>query len=99
GTLMVRNIKQALPMLDRHQILKGIGLLPPDEIDELLFYGDVDICGEERGKNITFCRFLGHIWSGYASEVLGKKFRMTEDPLCASSTGTKCIFTLEEVHS
>ncbi len=99
GVSMVRSIRQALHGLERHQILKGIGLLPPDEIDELLFYGDVDICGKDRGKNITFCRFLGHIWGGYASEVLGKKFRMTEDPLCATSTGTKCIFTLEAVHS
>lgn len=100
GVLMVKSIRQDLPTLKSHQILKGIGLLPPDEIDELLFYGDVDICGkEDRGKNLTFCRFLGHIWSGFATEVLGKMFKMTEDPLCASSTGTKCIFTLEEVVS
>ncbi|MFX1282530.1 MAG: hypothetical protein ACFFB5_02705 [Promethearchaeota archaeon] len=97
GVLMVRSIRQTFHGIERHQILKGIGLLPPDEIDELLFYGDVDICGKDRGKNISFCRFLGHIWSGYASEVLGKKFRMTEDPLCATKTGTKCIFTLEGI--
>ncbi len=98
GIQMVKGIKQAFPQLENHNILKGIGLLPPDDIDELLFYGDVEICGKEhRGKNIRFCSFLGHIWSGFASEVLGKKFRMTEEPLCATSTGTKCIFTLEEV--
>ncbi len=100
GCLMVRGIRQTFPLLKNHQLLKGIGLLPTDEIDELLFYGSVDICGTEiRGKNISFCRFLGYIWSGFASEVLNKKFQMTEDPLCATSTGTKCIFTLEEVVS
>ena len=99
GVLMVKGIREAFPKLENHQILKGVGLLPLDEIDELLFYGNVDICGIERGKNITFCRFLGHIWSGFASEVLGKSFQMTEDPLCATSTGTKCIFTLEEIPS
>ncbi|MFX0014766.1 MAG: hypothetical protein ACFFB2_00800 [Promethearchaeota archaeon] len=98
GIQMVQGIKQAFPNLKRHEIIKGIGLLPPDEIDELLFYGDVEICGKEnRGKNLSFCTFLGHIWSGFASEVLGKKFRMNEEPLCATGTGTKCIFTLEEV--
>ncbi len=100
GVLMVKAIKQAFPHLKRHEIIKGIGLLPPDEIDELLFYGDVSICGKDnRGKNISFCSFLGHIWGGFTSEVLGKKFRMTEEPLCATGTGTKCIFTLGEVHS
>ncbi len=100
GSLMVKGIRQTFPRLKNHQLLKGIGLLPTDEIDELLFYGSVDICGtEKRGKNISFCRFLGHIWGGFASEVLGKNFQMTEDPLCATSTGTKCIFTLEEVVS
>ncbi|MFX0123134.1 MAG: hypothetical protein ACFFAE_05810 [Candidatus Hodarchaeota archaeon] len=98
GVLMVKAIRQAFPHLKRHEIIKGIGLLPPDEIDELLFYGDVEICGKDhRGKNIGFCSFLGHIWGGFTSEVLGKKFRMTEEPLCATGTGTKCIFTLEEV--
>jgi hypothetical protein len=100
GIEMVKGIKQAFPQLKRHEIIKGIGLLPPDEIDELLFYGDVEICGEDtRGKNINFCSFLGHIWGGFTSEVIGKKFRMTEEPLCATGTGTKCIFTLEEVSS
>ncbi|MFX1538202.1 MAG: hypothetical protein ACFFDI_28740 [Promethearchaeota archaeon] len=100
GVLMVKGIKQTFPHLKRHEIIKGIGLLPLDEIDELLFYGDVEICGEDtRGKNINFCSFLGHIWGGFTSEVLGKKFRMTEKPLCATGTGTKCIFTLEEIKS
>ncbi|UCE13309.1 MAG: hypothetical protein JSV04_14125 [Candidatus Heimdallarchaeota archaeon] len=98
GVAMVQGIRQGLPQLENHQILKGIGLIPTEEIDELLFYGDVDICGTgSRGVNISFCRFLGHIWGGFVSEVLEKKFRMTEDPLCATSTGTKCIFTIEEV--
>ena len=100
GIEMVKGIKQAFPHLKRHEIIKGIGLLPPDEIDELLFYGDVEICGKDtRGKNISFCSFLGHIWGGFTSEVIGKRFRMTEEPLCATGTGTKCIFTLEEVSS
>lgn len=100
GVMMVKAIKQAFPHLKRHEIIKGIGLLPPDEIDEILFYAETEICGKDhRGKNISFCSFLGHIWGGFTSEVLGKKFRMTEEPLCASGSGTKCIFTLEEVRS
>ncbi len=79
-------------------MLKGIGLLPPDEIDELMFYGDVSICGtKDKGINISFCHFLGDIWSGFATGVLGKEFKMAEDPLCASGIGTKCIFTIEAV--
>jgi hypothetical protein len=100
GRLMVENIRIEFPDLKNHQLLKGIGLLPVEEIDELLFYGSVDICGTgERGSNLSFCRFLGQIWSGYSSEVLEKNFRMLEDPLCAGGTGTKCIFTLTEVNA
>ncbi|MHA2225000.1 MAG: hypothetical protein ACXAC8_07335 [Candidatus Hodarchaeales archaeon] len=100
GVIMVNRARKAFPDLKQHQMLKGIGLLPPEEIDELLFYGSVDICGSQnKGKNISFCRFLGHIWSGYSSAVLNKTFQLAEDPLCASGSGTKCIFTLEEVPS
>ncbi|MHA1940293.1 MAG: hypothetical protein ACW97P_01050 [Candidatus Hodarchaeales archaeon] len=98
GSIMVKNIRIEFPDLKNHQLLKGIGLLPVEEIDELLFYGSVDICGVgDRGSNMSFCRFLGHIWSGYSSEVLEKNFQMLEDPLCAGGKGTKCIFTLTEV--
>ncbi len=98
GAIVVRDIRLEFPNLKNHQLLKGIGLLPVEEIDELLFYGSVEICGVgERGSNISFCRFLGQMWSGYASEVLNKRFQMDEDPLCAGGTGTKCIFTLTEV--
>ncbi|MFX0050367.1 MAG: hypothetical protein ACFE8U_03650 [Candidatus Hermodarchaeota archaeon] len=98
GVLVADGIRQEFPQLPNHKILKGIGLLPPEEIDELLFYGSVDICGtKERGVNVSFCRFIGEIWSGFTSEVLGREFKLTEDPLCASGTGTKCIFTLEAV--
>ncbi len=98
GEIMIRNIRLEFPNLKNHQLLKGIGLLPIEEIDELLFYGSVEICGTgERGSNLPFCKFLGQMWSGYASEVLGKRFQMDEDPLCAGGTGTKCIFTLSEV--
>jgi len=98
GVLVAEGVRQEFPQLPNHKMLKGIGLLPPEEIDELLFYGSVEICGiKERGVNISFCRFLGDIWSGYASEVLGKEFKLSEDPLCASDTGTKCIFTLEVI--
>jgi hypothetical protein len=97
GIEMIKLVRQEFPHLKNHQLLKGIGLLPPEEIDELLFYGSSSICGVgKEGINLRFCQFLGHIWSGYASEVLGKKFLMLEDPLCATGTGTKCIFTLEE---
>ncbi len=100
GEIMVRNLRTDFPQLKNHQLLKGIGLLPVDEIDELLFYGSVDICGTgERGSNISFCQFLGQLWGGYSSEVLGKKFQMVEDPMCAGGKGTKCIFTLTEVSS
>jgi hypothetical protein len=98
GEIMVKNIRLEFPNLKNHQLLKGIGLLPIDEIDELLFYGSVEICGMgERGSNLSFCHFLGQMWSGYASAVLNKRFHMDEDPLCAGGTGTKCIFTLSEV--
>ncbi|NHJ00978.1 MAG: hypothetical protein EAX86_02500 [Candidatus Heimdallarchaeota archaeon] len=98
GELMVDNLKLEYPDLKNHQILKGIGLIPVEQIDELLFYGNVEICGRgKEGKNIQFCQFLGHLWSGFASKVLGKKFIMAEDPLCASGKGKTCIFTLEEI--
>jgi len=97
GTYMVKELRSALPDLKNHQILKGIGLLPPEQIDELLFYAPSDICGtENQGKKFEFCKFLGHIWAGFSSEVLEKPFRMTEDPLCAGK-GSNCIFTFEEV--
>ena len=100
GEIMVRNLRTDFPLLKNHQLLKGIGRLPVDQIDELLFYGSVDICGTgERGSNLSFCQFLGQLWSGYSSEVLGKKFQMVEDPMCAGGKGTKCIFTLTEVSS
>ena len=96
GVLMAQNIRHERPELPNHKMLKGIGLLPVEEIDELMFYGSVDICGtKERGINLSFCHFLGDLWAGYSTEVLGKEFKMAEDPLCASGTGTKCIFTLE----
>lgn len=98
GIQIVQSVRNDFPQLKNHQLLKGIGLLPPEEIDELMFYGSVEICGKgNEGKNLTFCTFLGHIWGGFASEVLGKPFRMLEAPLCATGKGTKCIFTLEEV--
>ncbi len=98
GEIMVNNLRAEYPNLKNHQILKGIGLLPVEEIDELMFYGNVEICGRgKEGKNLLFCQFLGHIWSGIASGVLGKKFTMTEDPLCASGSGKTCIFTFEEI--
>ena len=84
--------------MKNHQLLKGIGLLPIDQIDELLFYGSAAICGSgERGSNLAFCQFLGQLWSGYSSEILGKKFQMLEDPLFAGSKSSKCIFTLTEI--
>ena len=89
GIEIVRLIRQELPSLKNHQILKGIGLLPPDEIDELMYYGKHQTTPE-------FCRFLGYIWSGYASEVLGKQFQMSEDPLCDQGGRGNCIFTLDE---
>ena len=97
GSYMVKELRSALPDLKNHQILKGIGLLPPEEIDELLFYAPSDICGtESHGKKYAFCKFLGHIWAGFSSEVLEKPFRMIEDPLCAGK-GSNYIFTFEEV--
>lgn len=90
GSEIVRLIRQELPDLKNHQILKGIGLLPPEEIDELMYYGKHQTTPE-------FCRFLGYIWSGYASEVLGKQFQMSEDPLCDQGGRGNCIFTLDEV--
>jgi hypothetical protein len=98
GEIMVRNLRHDFPDLKNHQLLKGIGLLPIDQIDELLFYGSATICGSgEHGSNLAFCQFLGQLWSGFSSEVLGKRFQMLEDPLCAGRKGTKCIFTLTEV--
>ncbi|MHA1214678.1 MAG: hypothetical protein ACTSR2_05705 [Candidatus Hodarchaeales archaeon] len=96
GELMVKGIRQANPDLKNHHILKGIGLLPPEEIDELLFYAPIEMCGSnEKSAKFKFCKFLGHIWAGFASEVLGRKYRMLEDPLC-SGMGSNCIFTIEE---
>ncbi len=97
GEEMVKAIRIEFPELKNHQLLKGIGLLPVEEIDELLFYGSAEICGTERGAHMSFCKFLGQIWSGYASEVLEKQFQMLEDPLCAGEKGTKCIFTISEI--
>jgi hypothetical protein len=100
GKIMVENLRSDFPQLKNHQLLKGIGLLPPDQIDELLFYGSVDICGSgDRGSNLSFCKFLGHLWGGFASEVLQKNFQLIEDPMCATGRGSKCIFTLTEVPS
>ncbi|MFW9855228.1 MAG: hypothetical protein ACFFFG_09205 [Candidatus Thorarchaeota archaeon] len=90
GCEIARLIRYEFPSLKNHQILKGIGLLPPEEIDELMFYGKHQTTPE-------FCRFLGYIWSGYASEVLGKQFQMSEDPLCDQGGRGNCIFTLDEV--
>jgi hypothetical protein len=89
GNEIVKQIREELPNLKNHQILKGIGLLPPDEIDELMFYG-------KHQTTLEFCRFLGYIWSGFASEVLGKQFLMSEDPLCDQGGRGNCIFTLDE---
>jgi hypothetical protein len=98
GEDMIRSIRIEFPELKNHQLLKGIGLLPVEEIDELLFYGSAEICGTGvRGSNMSFCQFLGQMWGGFASEVLGKEFRMMEDPLCAGSKGTRCIFTISEI--
>ncbi|MHA1975131.1 MAG: hypothetical protein ACTSW1_19250 [Candidatus Hodarchaeales archaeon] len=96
GEVMVKGIRQSNPELKNHHILKGIGLLPPEEIDELLFYAPIEMCGSnEKSAKFRFCRFLGHIWAGFASEVLGRKYKMLEDPLC-SGVGSNCIFTIEE---
>ena len=98
GEEIIKIIRIEFPEMKNHQLLKGIGLLPIEEIDELLFYGSADICGSgERGSHLSFCQFLGQMWSGFASEVLGKQFQMLEDPLCAGGKGTKCIFTISEI--
>lgn len=98
GEEMIKVIRIELPELKNHQLLKGIGLLPVEEIDELLFYGSAEICGSGvRGSQMPFCQFLGQVWSGFASEVLGKQFQLSEDPLCAGGKGTKCIFTITEI--
>jgi hypothetical protein len=98
GEEMIKIIRIEFPELKNHQLLKGIGRLPVDEIDELLFYGSAEICGTgERGSHMSFCQFLGQMWAGFASEVLGKEFQMLEDPLCAGGKGTKCIFTISEI--
>ena len=98
GIEMIKSVRIEFPDMKNHQLLKGIGLLPIEEIDELLFYGSADICGSGvRGSHMSFCQFLGQMWGGFASEVLGKQFRMLEDPLCAGGKGTKCIFTISEV--
>jgi len=98
GEEMIRSVRIEFPEMKNHQLLKGIGLLPVEEIDELLFYGSAEICGSGvRGSHISFCQFLGQMWGGFASEVLGKQFRMLEDPLCARGKGTKCIFTISEL--
>jgi len=98
GEEMIRGIRIEFPELKNHQLLKGIGLLPIEEIDELLFYGSAEICGSGvRGSHLSFCQFLGQMWGGFASEVLGKQFQMLEYPLCAAGKGTKCIFTISEI--
>lgn len=98
GEEMVKRIRIEFPDLKNHQLLKGIGLLPVEEIDELLFYGSAEICPSgARGSHMSFCQFLGQMWGGFASEVLGKQFQMLEDPLCARGKGTKCIFTISEI--
>jgi len=73
-----------------HQLIKGLGLLPPDQITELIFYcRNPSMCQPE---NIQFTQFLSKIWEKYLGEVLGKPF-FADKPVRAAGSGNLCLFS------
>jgi hypothetical protein len=85
-------VKDANPALSQpNHFLKGVGLLPKDQINELMFYEKTkEICGR---SSEDFCYFIAHVWAGYSSKVFEKDFK-AEKPLCGAGSTSLCIYTL-----
>ncbi|MFW9914474.1 MAG: hypothetical protein ACFFGZ_02590 [Candidatus Thorarchaeota archaeon] len=83
----IKNLAQDAPPND---LIKGLGLLPPEQISELMFYGrNPTMCQSE---NLMFTEFLLKIWERYLGELLGKRF-IAEKPIAAAGSGKLCLYS------
>lgn len=94
GMLLYDSISHANPELSQpNHFLKGLGLMSPEDINELMFYEkEKQIC---HGTSEEFCYFIAHVWSGFCSKVLNKEFKAAEPPLCGTGSSSLCIFTIK----
>ncbi|MFQ5981037.1 MAG: hypothetical protein ACE5OZ_23090 [Candidatus Heimdallarchaeota archaeon] len=90
GERFVEEIKNVTQDAAPHKLIKGLGLLPPEQITDLMFYGkSTALCQSE---NIQFAEFLTKIWEKYLGEILGKRF-IAEKPMQAAGSGKLCLFS------
>ncbi len=90
GDRFVAEIKNLAQDAAPNQLIKGLGLLPPEHISELMFYGrNPSMCQSE---NLMFTEFLLKIWEKYLGEVLGKRF-IAEKPMTAAGSGKLCLYS------
>ncbi|MFX0113025.1 MAG: hypothetical protein ACFFB3_00605 [Candidatus Hodarchaeota archaeon] len=90
GERFVTEIKALAQEAAPHQLIKGLGLLPSDQITELMFYAKSP--GMCQPENLQFSEFLAKIWEKYLGEILGKRF-IAEKPMQAAGSGKLCLFS------
>lgn len=90
GERFVREIKNVTQDAAPNKLIKGLGLLPPEKISDLMFYGkSTALC---QAENLQFTEFLTKIWEKYLGEILGKRF-IAEKPMQAAGSGKLCLFS------
>jgi len=76
--------------LEPNKVIKGLGLIPLDQITDLMFYGKDSLC--QKSKNVDLCVFLSRIWENYFTEVLGVPF-VASEPMCATGKSSLCLYS------
>ncbi|MFW9998301.1 MAG: hypothetical protein ACFFD4_40055 [Candidatus Odinarchaeota archaeon] len=81
------------PDIQPNKAIKGIGFLPVDQINDLMFYGKDTIC--QKTRKVEFCQFLSYIWEKYFSRVLGTSF-VSSEPMCAAGSSNLCLYSFNK---
>ncbi len=84
-------LRDPRPTAKPSDLLRGVGLLPIEEEEELMFTSPNRIC---QHSHEDFCKFLTHIWARYASLALDREV-VADPPSCASGASSLCIYTFK----
>ncbi len=96
GKALGRQVLSMYVSAKHHQLIRGIGLLPVHQLEDLIFYLPKRVCLSLDSENTnTSCMSIGSLWAGYVSEILKIEFELAEEPLCPQEPDRLCLFTLK----
>lgn len=94
GKILGEKVLSYYPELKPNDFIQGLGMLPLDQIDELLFYAKHDmITTDDDMHKKEFSRFIASLWAGFATQILQVDF-VADEPMFGNSKSISSIFTL-----